>query len=225
MRTAALIGVVFVALLFAWGLPSAAAAADEHPKTDMHGKEAGHGKAAEPPIEIFKPAVELTLWTMVVFALLVAVLGRFAWGPIMEGLRKREQSIAHDRHEADLARQEAGTLRQELSAKMAEADAKIREMFDKARQDADKTRAEMQAATKAELQAERDRLYREVGVERDHALKEIWDQGAKLATLISAKAIHKQLSYEDHRALVDEALKEFRAAAAVRKGDLESRNA
>jgi F-type H+-transporting ATPase subunit b len=148
-------------------------------------------------------------------------LYRFAWGPILAGLNKREQSIARDKHDAEAARKEAAEMRTRLEAEMARAQAEIRQMIDRARQDAQATANEELARGKTELQAERQRLMNDVSVERDHALKTIWTQAATVATLISAKAIKKNLTEADHRSLVDEALNEFRAAAATRKGEVE----
>jgi len=174
---------------------------------------------------IFKGAIEVSLWTILVFLVLLGVLGKFAWGPIMEGLNKREQSIARDKHEAELARKEAAELRTRLDAELARANAEIRQMIDKARQDAQATANEELARGKAELQAERQRSFNDLSIARDHALKEIWTQAAEMATLVSAKAIKKNLTEQDHRALVNEALNEFRAAAQARKGEQEEARA
>jgi F-type H+-transporting ATPase subunit b len=174
---------------------------------------------------IFKGAIEVSLWTILVFLLLLAILRRFAWGPIMEGLNKREQSIARDRHDAELARKEAGDLRTTLDAEKARAADEIRQMFDRARQDAQKTAAEEIARGKAELQAERLRLNNELNIATDHAMKEVWTYIAQVATLISGKAIKKSLTEADHHALVDEAQAEFRAAASARKSEVEEARA
>ena len=61
-------------------------------------------------------------------------------------------------------------------------------------------------------EAERERLHRDINTARDQALKQLWEQSAQLATLISAKAIRRQLSPEDHRRLVDEALADLQGA-------------
>jgi F0F1-type ATP synthase membrane subunit b/b' len=66
-----------------------------------------------------------------------------------------------------------------------------------------------------EIQAERERLHREMELARDQALRQIWGQGAQLAALISAKVIRRQLTPDDHRQLVDEALAELRGAGAA----------
>lgn len=174
---------------------------------------------------LFVGAIETTLWTVVVFLVLFVVLRAFAWKPIVAGLNQREQTIAHDKQEADRARREAEQMRSELAAEKARADADVRAKMDKARADADALVAAREAEGKAALAAERERLYREIGIARDAAQKEVFDQGAKLAALLSAKTIKKQLSDDDHRALLSEALAEFRAAATSRKQDLENATA
>ena len=179
----------------------------------------------EGKIDLFKGAIDLSIYTIIVFLILFVVLRAFAWKPIAAGLDAREHAIARDKHEADLARQEAASTRDRLTAQMAQADAEVRAKMDKARADADALAAERAAQSKAELAAERERLYRELGISRDQAMKEVLDSGAKLAVLVSAKTIKKHLTEQDHRALLDEALREFRAAAAKRKSDLENATA
>ncbi len=176
-------------------------------------------------LNVFKGGLDLTIWSIVVFLALYFILSKFAWPAIREGLDKREQSIAHDKHEAEKAKKEATEVRTKLEAEMARVNAEIRTMMDKARVDAAATAAEELARGKAELQAERDRQQRELRISTDDALHKIWETAAQLATSISAKAVRKQLSYDDHHALVAEALEEFKASASVRLDDLRSAKA
>lgn len=173
-------------------------------------------------LDLFKGAIDLSVYTIIVFLILFTLLRLFAWKPIMEGLDKREKDLAQGKIDADNAKKEAKELREKLEQQLAKANDEIRVMMDKARQDAQATAAEELARGKAELQAERERQQRELRVSSDAALKEIWQQAAQLATLISSKAIRKSLSMDEHRALLDEALKEFRAAATTRRSDIES---
>jgi len=193
------------------------------PEGGHGGGEGGddHGKTIGIENGLFKGAIEVSLWTVLVFLLLVFVLKATAWSQIREGLAKRERNIAQAKLDAEHARQEASEARSRLEQEMAKVNDQIRQMMDKARADAQATAAEEMARGKAELNAERERLQRELRLSTDQALQNIWNQAAQLATLISAKAINKQLSEADHRALLDEALKEFRASAETRRQNLE----
>jgi F-type H+-transporting ATPase subunit b len=189
--------------------------------------EASEG--AHPPegkeLNVFKGGLDLTIWSIVVFLALYFILSKFAWPSIREGLDKREQSIAHDKQEAEKAKREATEVKAKLEAEMARVNAEIRTMMDKARVDAAATTAEELARGKAELQAERERQQRELRIATDDALHKIWATAAQLATSISAKAVRKQLNYDDHRALLAEALDEFQASAGARLDDLRSAQA
>jgi F-type H+-transporting ATPase subunit b len=90
--------------------------------------------------------------------------------------------------------------------------------MDEARRDAQVLHDGMTNKARAEIQAEKERLVREMDRAKDQAVKELWTQSAQLATLISAKTIRRQLTEEDHRRLVDEALVELGKARTGRMG-------
>jgi F-type H+-transporting ATPase subunit b len=157
---------------------------------------------------------DLGIWTVVVFILLFLILRKLAWGPMLEGLHKREESIFGALNEAEKARAEAKTLREQFEKEMAKVGDKSRELMDEARRNAQKLQEEMLAKAKSEIGTERERLHREIDMARDQALKHIWDQTAQLATLVSAKAIKRDLGVEDHRRLIDEAVAELGSTIA-----------
>ena len=225
MRGRCLIGTWIV--LLAACLPGESRAAAPSPLVFAAKAEASEGAHAPEgkDLNVFKGGLDLTIWSIVVFLALFFILNKFAWPSIRDGLDKREQSIAHDKHEAEKAKREASEVRAKLEAEMARVNAEIRTMMDKARVDAAATAAEELARGKAELQAERDRQQRELRISTDDALHRIWETAAQLATSISAKAVRKQLSYDDHHALVAEALEEFKASASGRLDDLRSAKA
>jgi F-type H+-transporting ATPase subunit b len=221
MRSLLLPSLALAAALAA-GAPAPAAAEEPTGAEVLTGEKTpaadhGGGKAKEPGI--FALALDLTLWTIVVFLLLLFVLRKYAWGPMLEGLTKREQDIHAAADEAKQARDEAKRLREEFERKSAEAEQRARDIIDEARRNAQKAADETRSKTMAEIQSERERLHREVENARDQALQQIWAQAAQLATLVSAKAIGRQLDHDDHRRLVDEAIADLRQAAARRNGE------
>ncbi len=174
--------------------------------------DAGVAFAADKKSDIFNVRFDLGLWSIVVFLGLYFLLRKFAWGPILEGLQKREAAIRSAVEEAKLARDETQRARVEFKRQLDEAHAEIPKLLERARQDAQKLGEEMRTRAAAEIQADRQRLRREIDTARDQALQEIWNQAAQLATLISAKAISRSLTPDDHRRLVDEALDEMKEA-------------
>lgn len=166
--------------------------------------------AAQNPLD-FK--TDLGIWTVVIFVLLMTVLGKYAWGPMMEGLHKREESIRSALEEAKQAREETARVRAEFLAEKAKAQEQIAHMLDQARRDAQQLIDDMRTKATADIQTDRQRLRREIELARDQALQDIWAQAAQLATLISTKALKRAINVDDHRRLVDEALAELRQKA------------
>lgn len=161
---------------------------------------------------------DLGLWTLVVFLLLYLVLKRAAWGPMLEGLQKREENIAAALEESRRAREEAAGLRDHLAQERAKIAEEVRAALDEAREDGRRLVEEMQSRAKSEIQADRDRLRREIETARDQAIHELWTQSANLATMISAKVIGRELNPDDHRRLVDEAINDLESANIGWKG-------
>src|SRR6267378_261440 len=88
----------------------------------------GHEGAKQPGI--FDLRLDLGLWTIVVFVLLFLVLKKYAWGPMLQGLHKREERIQGAIADAQRLQAEAQRLQSELQARMARAEEEVRDIID-----------------------------------------------------------------------------------------------
>jgi F-type H+-transporting ATPase subunit b len=172
----------------------------------------------EPKPGVTEVRFDLTIWSMVIFGILFLVLRKFAWGPILEGLTKRERSIESAIDEANKARAEMAKQQADFQRQLAEANLQIPRLMEEARRHAEQLKEEMRTQASADINNERQRLRREIDAAKDQALQEIWNQAANLATVISAQAIKRSLSPDDHRRLVDDALREIQALTAKNQG-------
>ena len=197
--------VLALGLLVALSAPAAPALAKD-PPAGAHPEDAKHGAADANPLAL---VADLGLWSLVVFVLLLLILRKFAWGPIVEGLQTRERTILGSVEEARRTREDMERMRAEFRAELAAAHAQIPALMDEARRDAAAMADKMRKEAMDEIQAERERTRRDLEVARDQALQELWSQAAQVATLISAKAIGRSLTEDDHRRLVDEAIAEI----------------
>jgi F-type H+-transporting ATPase subunit b len=154
---------------------------------------------------------DLGIYTLIVFGILLFILGRYAWGPMMSGLDKREATLRKTHEDAEAAREEARLALAEVQSRLAKANEEVRGMLDEARRDAQSVKDQMKAEAAVEIQAERERIRREIGTARDQALKDIYEQSVQLAALVSSKAIRRELTPADHTRLLDDALKDLRA--------------
>jgi F-type H+-transporting ATPase subunit b len=208
--------------LFVQGTPQVVAQEKDHGKENAqaqggeggHAKDGKNGPGEDKPFNPLELYSDLAIWTTVVFLLLFFILKRYAWGPMLEGLRKREETIRAAVEEAQRARMEAEKARAEFQQEMAKAQQQIPAIMEDAHKKADQLITEMRTKATEEIAADRQRLRREVETARDQALSELWNQAAQLATLISAKVIRRELSPDDHHRLLDEAMDEMRQYAA-----------
>ncbi len=186
------------------------------PTALLAAEDADHG-AKKSLLDI---STDLGLWSLVVFILLMVLLRKLAWKPMLEGLQKREENIRGAIEEAEKARNDARKIQAELEAERHKWGEQAREIMEEARRDGQVLKDELIAAGRQENAADRDRNRRELDMATDQALKQIWEAAAQLATLISAKAIRQELSPDVHRRLVDEALAELREAGQERVGEV-----
>ena len=86
---------------------------------------------------------DLALWTAVVFLCLLAILWKFAWKPIAEGLDNRERNIAQEIAQAEAANQKAREILADYQRKLAAAEDQVRAIVDQGRRDAERAGHEL----------------------------------------------------------------------------------
>jgi F-type H+-transporting ATPase subunit b len=184
-----------------------------------HSGEHEHIGLADPGPDVAKPEEiksDLAFATFLVFLVLLAILWKFAWGPIIQAIERREQSIANHIAEAERSHDQAKALLAEYERKLAGAANDVRELLEEARRDAEHTKLEILAEAKTAAHAERDRSLREIEVATDQALKALAERSAELAVELAGKILQSKLTSADHARLIQEAVAKFPSAAASR---------
>ncbi len=153
------------------------------------------------------------LWTMVIFVLVLIVLGKFAWGPILAALQKREEFIRDSLAQAKKDREDAEARLREYTEQLQSANAKASAIVDEGRKDAEAVKRKIEEDAKAEAVKLIERAKREIGIASDTAIKQIYDLGAKLATEVASKVIRKEVNAQEHSRLISESLDELRKAS------------
>jgi F-type H+-transporting ATPase subunit b len=166
---------------------------------------------------MFEKSLDLGLWTLVVFLILLFILSKFAWKPMLQGLEKREQDIAAAVEDARRTREKTAELQRQIEADRQRANDEARQIREDARKAAEQMAGQRQAQLDAKLAEDRERLLREVNVAKDQVLQETFSKLADLAAVISSKALRRELTAADHRTLVDEALADMNRAAEERQ--------
>ncbi len=169
-------------------------------------------------VSIFAGNLGNAFWTLLIFLLVLAVLRKFAWGPILSGLQKRERYIQDTLESARRDREAAEARLREYEERLARAQAEALGVVEEARRDAEAVRRRIEEETRQSTNAMVERAKREIKVAADTVLRELYDRSADLAVSMAGSILKRQLAPEDHRRLVQEAL------AALEQGGGGERN-
>ncbi len=159
---------------------------------------------------LFSVNVGLTIWTIVVFLLLVIVLGKFAWGPILNSAKAREERIQNALDEAVKHHAEAAALLEQHRAQLADGRRQAQEIVNEGKTAGERLRKDIEQKARAEGQALVERARAEIEREKDAALDEIRKESVDLALAAAARLMNEKLDAEKDRRLVVGYLDELR---------------
>jgi len=148
------------------------------------------------------------IWTIISFVILLYLLKKFAWTPILKALEDRENGIKNNIEAAKNTRDEAQKLLEDYNRKLAEAQAQAQSLLAGARQDAERVRDELMVKAKEDAVAQVDKARRQIDQERQEAINAIRVEVASMVVLSVEKIIGKTLDPHDHQRLILNSLKE-----------------
>ena len=151
----------------------------------------------------------LIIWTVITFIILLIVLRKVAWGPILTTLEQREHTIRHALEEAQRARQEGEQLLVQHQQMLADANREVLRLLDQGREEAERLRISMTEQAREEAQRLTEAARREIVRERQLAMQELKKTTADLTLAAAGRLLNTAMTSEDHRRLVTEFLDHF----------------
>jgi F-type H+-transporting ATPase subunit b len=149
-------------------------------------------------------------WMLVIFGIVLLIMKKFAWGPILKALKEREKSIADALSSADKARKEVAGLKASNEQIIAEARKEKELILKEAREIKDKLIAEAKLQANAEAQKGIETARQQIQAEKTAAINEIKEQVAGLSVMIAEKVLRKQLENpKEQEVLVQELVKDL----------------
>jgi len=133
-------------------------------------------------------------WMLITFGIVLFILRKFAWKPILNALREREESIATALNSAEIARKEVAGLKEDNEKIIAEARKEKDIILKEARDIKDKIVAEAKEKANLEGQKSIEQARLQIEAEKTAAISEIKKQVAELSISIAEKVIKKELS-------------------------------
>lgn len=166
--------------------------------------------------DIFNADIGNFLFTLLIFGLVIYLLRRFAWNPLLDVLAKRELTIRQAVEAAQREREQAERLLADYQAQLAKAREEATALIAEGRRDAEAVARRIQEQGRKESEELLARARREIELATESARKELHDQASELAVMVAARIIQKELSAADHRDLVARSLQEMQAAGKAK---------
>ena len=162
-------------------------------------------------MELVRPDIGTIFWMLLMFIIVLVILKKFAWTPILTALSAREKKIEDSLRSAELAREEMKKMRADNELVMAEARKQRDKMLKEIKQASDKilyeARAKAGEESKKIIQSAREQIRNE----KNAAISEIKSQIAILSVDIAEKILREKLdSSKEQQALMDKLLDEIK---------------
>src|SRR5688572_8099755 len=157
---------------------------------------------------LVQPDPGLFIWTILTFLVLVTLLAKFAWRPLLQALDSRQELIRKSLDDAQQARQELERLQHESAQIIRQARVDAEAVVAQSRSDAARLREELRQKAKAEAEGIVRNAERQIQLETQRALQQIRHEAVDLSVMIASKILRRNLTREDNEKLIEEALKQ-----------------
>lgn len=147
-------------------------------------------------MELVNPGIGLIIWTAITFILVLLLLRKFAWKPILEGLRQREDFIDESIRAAENAKAEMAKLKAENEVLLDQARAEREKIIREANVAAKNLIEEAKGEAQKQAQRQLDEARIAINTEKQAALAEVKQQVAQLSLEIAEKLLRRELSNE-----------------------------
>lgn len=145
----------------------------------------------------------LIIWTIVSFIILVAILSKYAWKPMVQALAEREDKIRSALEQADHARSEAAELLKKNEENMARAQREYQTMVREGKEMAEKLKEEILGKARQQAQQELQRASEEIQRNVDSARQQLRGEVADLAIKVAEKILDESLDAQKQKKIVD----------------------
>ena len=148
----------------------------------------------------------LYIWTIATFLVLLTLLAKFAWGPLLKALDDRQALIRKSLEDAQQARQELERVQHESAQLIARARVDADAIVSQSRADAERLRQELRDTARIEAAAILRNAEKQIDLQTLQAVRQIRSEAVDLSVMIASKILQRNVSKEDNERLIAEAL-------------------
>ena len=158
---------------------------------------------------LVQPDPGLFIWTILTFLVLLGLLAKFAWKPLLTALESRQDAIRKSLDDADKAKQELARLQQESTKIIEQARFDAEGILSKTRSDSERLREDLKAKAKEEADVIIRSAEQQIQLQTRQALQQIRHEVADISVMIASKVLERNLAKEDNDRLISETLKQI----------------
>lgn len=158
---------------------------------------------------LVQPDPGLFIWTILTFVVLLALLAKFGWRPLLSALESRQAAIQKSLDDAERAKQELSKLQQESTKIIEQARVDAESILSKTRSDAERLRDDLKTKAKEEADTIVRNAQQQIQLQTRQALQQIRHEVADMAVMIASKLIERNLVKEDNDRLITETLNQI----------------
>ena len=170
------------------------------------------GLAASSPDNIKPGMVQVhggtLFWSVITFLILLVVLKKIAWSPIIEALESRESQIKEALNSAETARENAEKASQDYDDLVKKARAEAQEIVSESKATGERVRQEIKNTAEKEADDIINKAKAKIESEREKAINEIRSVAIDFSIEAASKVIERNLDSEDNRRIINDTIKE-----------------
>ena len=168
------------------------------------------------PVNLLEPNSGLMFWTLIIFVLLLAVLSKYAFGPLFAAVEAREKALEDAVAAANRDRAESAALLAKQQAQLEAARADAQTIIADSRAVADKMRGDMLAQAKHQQEEMIEQARRVIVGEKANAIAELRRESIDLAIVGASKVIGHNVDSSSNRQIVESFLASLSTAKGAR---------
>ena len=150
---------------------------------------------------------------LLIFLVMLGVLYRFAWGPLLKILNERRERIQQGVEATERAKRELEEAERERQAKLEGARREAQAILDRIAKQGEDLRKELETKAREQADALIARARAEIGQEREKAVQDLRSQVADLAVMAAGRIIGESLDAKKHRELIERTIEEAEVRA------------
>jgi F-type H+-transporting ATPase subunit b len=161
---------------------------------------------------LVQPDPGLFIWTIVTFLVLLALLAKYAWRPLLEALEQRQEAIRKSLDDVRQAKQDLERVNVESARILQEARTEAEAIISRTRTDAAAFRDELKQKAQAEAQTIVRNAERQIQLETARALQQIRTEAVDISVAIASKLLQRNVSPADNERLIEETFRQLESA-------------